>query len=158
MLTWMPYCLPSSTALSMCRSGSSRMSDQSSRLPHTQYASGRRAKSKPHSAIASKSASSYAGPSYGWPGQPKRPCRLNPRQRGMRGAVMSSSAASAFGAQPRRAAPTTARSLNELPSLHVRLSSPPTEGAERAAYAATAGPNQDASAPASWSVRPRNAA
>ena len=38
MLTWMPYWRPSSTARSICFSGSSRTSDQSSRLPQFQYA------------------------------------------------------------------------------------------------------------------------
>jgi hypothetical protein len=41
------------------------------------------------SAIAAKSNSSNARPGAGLPGVGNRPCRLNPRHRGMRAALMS---------------------------------------------------------------------
>src|SRR6266852_9246777 len=71
------------------------MTDQSSRLPQTQYDSGKRAKLNPHSTRVAKSNSSKALPSYGLSGMANLPCRLKPRQRGIRVALISSSAAQA---------------------------------------------------------------
>src|SRR2546421_3616686 len=92
MLTWSPYRLPKSTARSICFKGYSLLTDQSSFRPHTQYDKGKRTKSNPRSAIVAKSNSSNAGRACACPGGAKLPCRLKPRQRGMRLAVMSSMA------------------------------------------------------------------